>query len=115
MFQKGDILLFTGKILVCRDCESEFEFTAGEQEFFAEKGFTNEPSRCPACRAARKNSRGSQNRFNGGGGQGNREPRQMFETICDECGGIARVPFQPDGSKPVYCSDCFRNSRRYAD
>ena len=107
--------MFTGKTLICKDCGREFEFTAGEQEFFAEKGFTNEPTRCPACRAARKNSRGrEQGRFTGGG-QGNRQNRQMFEATCDDCGQIARVPFQPDGTKPVYCSDCFRNYRRYAD
>lgn len=104
--------MFTGKTLVCKDCGNEFEFTAGEQEFYAGKGFTNEPSRCPACRAARKNSRREQGRF---GGQGYRQERQLYVVTCDECGKMAKVPFQPDGSKPVYCSDCFRNHRRYAD
>ena len=101
--------MFTGKYLQCRDCGQEFEFTAGEQQFFAEKGFTNEPSRCPSCRNARKNSR---NRDQGFAGSGYRQNRQMYETTCDGCGQIARVPFQPDGSKPVYCSDCFRNNRQ---
>ncbi|MDD4169001.1 MAG: zinc-ribbon domain containing protein [Desulfotomaculaceae bacterium] len=102
--------MFTSKVLQCKDCGQEFEFTAGEQEFFAEKGFTNEPSRCPSCRALRKNNREyDQNRWSG-----NRQNRQMYEVTCDGCGQIARVPFQPDGSRPVYCSDCFRNNRRYA-
>lgn len=49
------------KTLVCKDCGAEFTFTAGEQQFYAEKGFTNEPQRCPACRKARKQQR---NNFN---------------------------------------------------
>jgi len=50
----------------------------------------------------------------GGGGGGGRSsgPRQMYEVTCAGCGGIARVPFQPRGDKPVYCSDCFRTSAR---
>ncbi len=49
------------KTLVCKDCGAEFVFTAGEQQFYAEKGFENEPQRCPACRKARKQQR---NNFN---------------------------------------------------
>ncbi len=45
------------KTLVCKDCGAEFVFTAGEQAFYAEKGFTNEPQRCPECRKARKEQR----------------------------------------------------------
>lgn len=40
--------------LTCKDCGSEFVFTSGEQQFYAEKGFKNQPVRCPACRKARK-------------------------------------------------------------
>ncbi|HHY25058.1 MAG TPA: hypothetical protein GX527_12650 [Clostridiaceae bacterium] len=54
------------KTLVCKDCNEEFVFTEGEQEFYKEKGFENEPQRCPDCRRARK-----QNRANYGRG-GNR-------------------------------------------
>lgn len=43
--------------LVCKDCSQEFVFTVGEQQFFAEKGFTNQPVRCPACRKARKQNK----------------------------------------------------------
>lgn len=49
------------KTLVCKDCGSEFVFTVGEQQFYAEKGFENEPQRCPNCRKARKQQR---NNFN---------------------------------------------------
>jgi DNA-directed RNA polymerase subunit RPC12/RpoP len=47
--------------LTCKDCGAEFTFTAGEQEFYAEKGFTNQPVRCPACRRARKQQRNNNN------------------------------------------------------
>ncbi|RMD73255.1 MAG: zinc-binding protein, partial [Chloroflexi bacterium] len=45
---------FADKTLTCRDCGMDFVFTAGEQQFYAAKGFVNEPVRCPACRKARK-------------------------------------------------------------
>ena len=48
--------MYEDKTLVCKDCGSDFIFTAGEQEFYAEKGFENEPLRCPDCRKARKES-----------------------------------------------------------
>lgn len=100
--------MFSSKMLQCKDCGETFEFTVGEQEFFAEKGFTNEPSRCPSCRQARKNRNRDRD-------QGNRRVnRPMFEVPCAGCGEIARVPFQPDGSRPVYCSDCFRSNSSYA-
>lgn len=83
--------------LNCRDCGQPFTFTAGEQEFFNKKGFTNQPSRCPNCRANKKANFGGQ--------------RQMFTVNCAKCGKPAQVPFQPRGDKPVYCSDCFREMR----
>ncbi|MBQ4610989.1 MAG: zinc-ribbon domain-containing protein, partial [Clostridia bacterium] len=49
--------MFEDKTLVCKDCGAEFVFSAGEQEFYAEKGFQNEPIRCKACRNARKTQR----------------------------------------------------------
>ena len=107
---------YVDKPLICRDCGSSFDFTAGEQEFYAQKGFTNEPSRCPACRSARKGQRGGgmaydSDRSYGGGYQ--RAPRQMYEATCTQCGGVAQVPFQPRGDKPVYCSACFEQQRSY--
>lgn len=53
------------KTLVCKDCGAEFVFTVGEQEFYKEKGFDNEPQRCPDCRKARKSQYRSNN-FGGG-------------------------------------------------
>ncbi len=88
------------KTLTCRECGAEFIFSASEQDFYAEKGFTNEPARCPSCRAARKRERGE-----GGGG---RPQREMYKAICAECGVETEVPFRPSGDRPVYCRDCFR-------
>lgn len=98
--------------LSCADCGAEFVFTAGEQEFHASKGFTTKPRRCPKCRQARKAAQ------NGGAPQnsGNdssftpRPPRQMYDAVCAECGKQTQVPFQPNGTRPVYCSDCFKAS-----
>ncbi|MBI4299662.1 MAG: zinc-ribbon domain containing protein [Chloroflexi bacterium] len=94
----------TDKTLVCRDCGQEFTFTASEQEFFAQKGFTNEPSRCPTCRAARK-AGGNVGGFNG------RRDRQTFPAVCAQCGKAAQVPFEPRNGRPVYCSDCYSAQR----
>ena len=59
--------MYSDKTIVCKDCGQEFTFTANEQEFFAEKGFTNEPQRCKPCRDARKgasnNRQGGERRF----------------------------------------------------
>ncbi|CUH94828.1 hypothetical protein P22_0894 [Propionispora sp. 2/2-37] len=87
------------KTLTCRDCGADFVFSASEQEFFAEKGFTNEPGRCPDCRAARK----QQNR----GGFGGRQQREMHDATCAACGAQTQVPFRPSNDRPVYCRDCF--------
>ena len=105
---------FVDKTLTCRDCNAEFVFTIGEQEFYAEKGFTNEPSRCPDCRRANKARRNADGgNFGGGGGGfgGQRQDRPMYDAICSECGKDTRVPFQPKPDRPVYCNDCFQANR----
>ncbi len=112
---------YTDQTLTCRDCGQPFSFTAGEQEFYAGRGLTNTPGRCPECRAARKSGGGGGYSSGGGGGGGysrgggggysDRGPREMHEAVCDGCGGVARVPFVPRGDKPVYCSDCFSKQR----
>ena len=93
---------FADKTLSCRDCGAEFTFTASEQDFYSQKGFTNEPTRCPTCRAQRK-AQGQGRRSNG--------PREMHAAVCSSCGKEALVPFEPRGDKPVYCSECFQSQR----
>ncbi len=99
---------YEDKTLTCSDCNTSFTFSASEQEFFASKGFTNEPGRCPDCRAARKQQRG------GGGysGGGYRQQREMFPAVCASCGKSTQVPFEPRNGRPVYCSDCYSKTRR---
>jgi len=124
--------VYSDKNLTCADCGQEFVFTASEQDFYAQRGFT-EPRRCPPCRASRKAARnaesggsygsygagggysagGSGGYGNGGGSGGYRDrgPREMFSATCSNCGREAQVPFRPTSGKPVYCSDCFRTMR----
>ncbi len=94
---------FVDKTLQCSDCGATFVFSAGEQEFFASKGYTNEPKRCPSCRQAKKAKRY--------GDSGSRPPRQMFPAICAQCGKETEVPFEPREGRPVYCSDCYNTAR----
>jgi CxxC-x17-CxxC domain-containing protein len=129
--------VYNDKNLTCADCGQEFVFTASEQDFYAQRGFT-EPRRCPSCRASRKAARAgadggsgggagyggygagggySAGGYSGGGGGGggygsrDRGPREMFAATCSNCGREAQVPFRPTSGKPVYCSDCFRTMR----
>ena len=98
--------------LTCRDCGQGFTFTAGEQDFYASRGFS-EPTRCQDCRAARRAERDRGSFSNGGAYESSapRAPRQMYEAVCTGCGNIASVPFQPSADKPVYCSTCFEQRR----
>jgi len=93
---------FTDRELKCVDCGAAFVFSANEQEFFAEKGFINDPKRCPECRSARKSDRR--------GGYGSRSTRQMYPAVCAQCGANTEVPFLPKQDRPVYCSQCYNAS-----
>jgi CxxC-x17-CxxC domain-containing protein len=129
--------VYADRTISCVDCGSEFPFTAGEQEFYAQRGFSEAPKRCPSCRARRKSQRqaegvggnggvgsgygGYQNADGNGGSSGGyggayagypeRREREMFDAVCAECGSPARVPFRPSGVRPVYCSNCFQSRR----
>ncbi len=95
---------FQEKSLQCADCGATFPFTVEEQEFFATKGYTNEPKRCPSCRQVRKERQGN---TGGSGGYSNTSPRQMFPAVCAQCGKNTEVPFEPRSGRPVYCRDCY--------
>lgn len=94
--------MFEDRYLTCRDCGEEFVFSASEQEFFQEKGFTNEPARCHKCRANRRN----QNKQSRG-------ERQMYPAVCASCGKETEVPFNPKGDRPIYCRECFNSNNNY--
>ncbi len=100
-------MTYSEKSITCSDCGKSFPFTIEEQEFFASKGYTNEPKRCPPCRSTRRSERSG----NDGGSYSNQGPRQMYPVTCAQCGKQTEVPFQPRGDKPVYCRDCFTKSR----
>ncbi len=107
--------MYVDEMLNCVDCGRQFAFTAGEQQFYAQKGFQNKPNRCPDCRQARKAMRnsGGGGGMSGGMGGGGGSRREMFQATCSQCGGVAEVPFQPRGDKPVYCRDCFQSRPSY--
>ncbi len=94
--------MFEDKVLICSDCGEEFVFTTGEQEFYAEKGFENEPKRCKNCRQNRR-SRNS-----------DRGAREMHAAICAGCGVETEVPFKPVDGRPVYCMECFQAQKTAA-
>lgn len=96
-------MAFKEKSLQCVECGNAFTFSAEEQEFFAKKGYTNEPKRCPTCREARRGQRS--------GSGGRRYNRQMFSAVCAECGAETQVPFEPREGRPVYCSACYDKNR----
>ena len=86
--------MYQDKTLVCKDCGAEFVFTAGEQEFYAEKGFQNEPQRCKACRDAKKNAA--------------KPARELFTTTCARCGKEAKVPFSLATTDPFIAVSAMR-------
>ncbi|MSQ11653.1 MAG: zinc-binding protein [Dehalococcoidia bacterium] len=94
---------FQDRNMTCSDCGQTFVWTASEQEFFQQKGYTNEPRRCPSCRQLRRSQGGG----GGGGGGSAGGARTLYPAVCAQCGKATQVPFQPRGDRPVYCSDCF--------
>jgi CxxC-x17-CxxC domain-containing protein len=86
--------------ITCSDCGQEFTFSAADQQFFQERGYST-PKRCKPCRMAKKNEQG-------GGGSGYRSaPSQGTPVICSGCGQPTTVPFEPRGDRPVFCRDCY--------
>ncbi len=90
---------FTDKTLICKDCNCEFLFTAGEQEFFHAKSLINVPKRCHNCRILMRVQRSGSS------------PENTACVNCAECGSATQVPFQPKGHRPVYCAACFRSKK----
>ena len=91
---------YRDRVLKCADCGAEFVFTSGEQLFFADKGFRNEPKRCKLCKSKRGQEPGRQTR-----------PRIETTTRCTQCGKETTVPFKPTQGRPIYCRECFQQRR----
>ena len=81
------------KTLVCKECNSKFLWTAGEQKFFVDKGLKNIPKRCKICTAKYKEEL--------------RQKHPMWWVKCQKCGQKAEVTFEPK-SEDIYCEDCFK-------
>ncbi|HEY1985865.1 MAG TPA: zinc-ribbon domain containing protein [Terracidiphilus sp.] len=88
---------FQDRVLKCIDCGSEFIFTAGEQLFFHDKDFKNDPKRCKQCKAKRAT--------------GGPRVRTETRTKCSACGTETTVPFRPTQGRPVLCRSCFQKAQ----
>ena len=99
---------YNDKVLRCIDCGEEFVFSAGEQQFFADKGLRNDPKRCKPCKL-KKNERIAANMQ--AFGQPFVRERVEVAVKCALCGVETTVPFRPTQGRPVYCRDCFLRMR----
>ncbi len=98
---------YQDKTLTCFDCSQSFTFSVEDQEYHAQKGYANDPKRCPSCRQSRKDNRPSSYSSSGGGYSSGYQQREMFPAVCAQCGTQTEVPFQPKSDRPVYCRDCY--------
>ena len=100
---------FQDKALNCMDCGNDFVFTAGEQLFFHDKQFKNEPKRCKFCKAKRAALFGP----TPGNGPAAAPVYNKVETrtTCSQCKKETTVPFRPTQGRPVLCRECFQQSR----
>ncbi len=90
---------YADRVLKCIDCGAEFVFTAGEQLFFHDKQFKNDPRHCKQCKAKRAN--------------GAPKVRPETRTTCSECGAETTVPFKPTQGRPVLCRGCFQKQHAH--
>lgn len=96
--------MYEDKKLICRDCAKEFTWTAGEQQFFASKGFDRPPVRCPECRKKKKA------KFQGKAPQVQPVSEEMHQIKCKKCGKVSEVPFKPQFPDDILCANCFEES-----
>ena len=88
---------FIDRVLKCSDCGADFVFTAGEQLFFHDKQFKNDPKHCKQCKAKRV--------------RGGSRVRPETRTTCSQCGEATTVPFKPTQGRPVLCRECFKQQK----
>jgi CxxC-x17-CxxC domain-containing protein len=102
---------FQDKVLTCIDCGAQFMFTAGEQLFFYDKQFKNEPKRCKSCKSKRVAV------LSANPGQRDGHPQHSrIETraTCSQCGKETTIPFKPTQGRPIFCRECFVQKRNIA-
>lgn len=94
------------RLLTCQDCHQPFEFSYGEQQYYKERSL-GDPTRCKDCREKRRTAPRSGTLGNMPG-----QPRQMYNTICADCGNQTQVPFEPRPGSAVYCRSCYPAHKR---
>jgi CxxC-x17-CxxC domain-containing protein len=103
---------YQDKVLKCIDCGTEFVFTAGEQLFFHDKQFKNEPKRCKNCKGKRVSVVGAASHASSS--RGHSYAKTETRTKCSQCGKDTTVPFRPTQGRPVLCRECFQQGRQVA-
>ena len=109
LVEGGVSMEFLDKVLKCIDCGADFIFTAGEQLFFHDKQFKNEPKRCKACKTKRVSVLGAIPHT-----PGQNFAKVETRTVCSQCGKETTVPFRPTQGRPVFCRECFQQRRQAA-
>lgn len=95
---------FQNKVLKCIDCNTDFVFTVGEQIFFRDKQFRNEPKRCKTCKTRHVSVIREMPR-------GRASSRIETPATCSLCNKDTTVPFRPTQGRPVLCRECFQEKR----
>jgi len=101
---------FQDKVLTCIDCGADFVFTAGEQLFFRDKQFKNEPKRCKTCKSKRVSILSAPATT----GYSHQSSRVETRATCSQCGKDTTVPFRPTQGRPIFCRECFTQKRSVA-
>ena len=102
MTRVGVGMEFQDRVLTCVACGEEFTFSAGAQQFFAEKGFEHDPKRCRDCKSKRRETLAGRMR------------RDEYSVSCAQCGRDTTVPFKPAEGRPVFCRSCVERRRMTA-
>lgn len=92
-------MAYQDQTLTCRDCGASFVFTARDQAFFAEKGFTNPPTRCRDCRQKKKEAAARQTALG--------EPKTLYKISCKNCGKVGEMAIEPRKPDDILCAECF--------
>lgn len=101
---------FQDRVLKCVDCGTDFIFTAGEQQFYHEKDFRNEPKRCKGCKAKRQKGTSAPDAYHGSS-RGAAQGRVETSAVCSRCGRETTIPFRPTQGRPVFCRECFKEQK----